>query len=268
MTRSDTWKTWAIVIGLLIFTGFASAAWLYLSSQEDDEQVSEVSGIETSMEPVVVSVGDYVLGDELLAIPVINDNIEGMQINPWLVVAAAFGLIALLVGGMGFALAIISWLTSRQVTKVYTDEAYQMAVTELSQRESERLKGIQGTRPTAAPVAPQRRLRWSVIITALLILILVWITGLLFGIAFFGDTSIEIAGLEISAVALFNVTLAAITIVVLALVIRAREPSELDSSRTDNNPVNWSYVWIILSGALILGLGAGLAIAMTSLPAN
>jgi hypothetical protein len=59
-----------------------------------------------------------------------------------------------------------------------------------------------------------------------------------------------------------------ISIVVLALAIRAREPDDLDFGKTDNNPVNWSYVWVILSGALIFGLGAGLAIAMTSLPAG
>jgi hypothetical protein len=254
-----------IIIGLLLFTGLASAAWLWLSSQEETSTDSQAAKTERETEPITIRVGDFVLGDELLAIDFINEKIEGTQINPWLVVAAAAGILTVLVGGSGLLIAIISVITSRQVSKVYSDESYQSARTELNQRDAQSLKETQEIKPTATTPSPPRRLQWSVVSTSILILIMVWITGLIFGVAFFGDTTLEIAGRSFSAVAILNLVLIVISIVVLVLAIRAREPDDLDFGKTDNDPVNWNYVWVILSGALIFGLGAGLAIAMSSI---
>ncbi len=268
MNRSYTWKTWAFVIGLLLFTGLASATWLWLSNQEESQTKSQVAAVDQEIEPITISVGDYVLGNELLDIPFVNEYIEGTQLNPWLVVGASFVILAGLVGAIGLSLALLSLITSRQVSKVYADEDFQSSVATLNQRDVESLKEIQETSPRATAPAPQRRVRWSVITTSLLILIMVWIAGLIFGAAFYGDTTWEFLGVEVSAVAIVNLVLIAITILILALTIRAHEPGELDSSKTDYNPVNWNYVWIVLSGALIVGIGAGLAIAMPLIPVN
>lgn len=265
MNRSDTWKTWAIVIGLLIFTGVASAAFLWFSNQAESQTDSQVAAEERETNPITVSVGDYVLGDELLGIPFISENIEGVQINPWLVVISSFVLVAALVGGIGLFLALISMISSRQVSKVYADESFHAAVATLSQHDKESLQEKQETRPVDTSPAPEKRLRWSLITSALLIVILVWTAGLVFGVAFLGDTTWNLLGAEVNAVSFINLILLAVTIIIIAATIRAHEPGELDSSKTDNNPVNWSYVWIILSGALILGIGAGLAIMSTTM---
>jgi hypothetical protein len=268
LNRSDTWKTWAIVIGLLLFTAIASATWLWLSNQEESQPESQVAAVDEGTEPITISIGDYVLGKELLDIPFVSEYIEGRQLNPWLVVGVSFVLLAGLIGAMGLGLALLSLITSRQVSKVYADEDFQKSVAALNQRDIESLREIQESSPKVTTPAPQKRLRWSIVTTSFLILIMVWITGLVFGVAFFGDTAWEILGLEVSAVAVINLILVAITIIILALTIRAHEPGELDSSKTDYNPVNWNYVWIILSGALIVGIGAGLAIAMPLIPVN
>lgn len=268
MKRSEAWKTWGIVIGLLLFTGLASAAWLWLGNQEETQTDTPIAKVERETEPITIRIGDFVLGDELLGIDFINENIEGTQINPWIVVAAAAGILTVLVGAIGLFLAIISVITNRQVSKVYSDESYKAALAELNQRDAESLKSTQEIRPPTTSPSPQRRLRWSVVSNSILFLIMVWITGSIFAVAFFGDTTWEIAGLSISVVAIVNLVLMVISIVVLVLAIRAREPDDLDFSKTDNDPVNWNYVWIILSGALILGLGAGLAIAMGSISAG
>lgn len=265
LNRSDTWKTWVIVIGLLIFTGLASAAFLWYSSQEESQTDSEVAAADRETEPITIRVGEYVLGDELLGIPFISENIEGVQINPWLVVIASFVVVAALVGGIGLFLALLSMITSRQVSKVYADEGFHASVATLSQHDKESLQGKQETRPVATAPAPERRLRWSLITSALLIVILVWAAGLVYGVAFFGDTTWNILGAEVSAVSFINLLLVITTIAIIAVTIRAHEPGGLDSSKTDNNPVSWNYVWIILSGALILGIGAGLAIMTTTI---
>ena len=265
MKRSDTWKTWIVIIGLLVFTGLATAGYLWFSGKEETQSATQAEAVDRETEPITVSIGDYVLGDELLGIPFIKDSIEGVQLNPWLVVIASFILVALLVGGMGTVLALISFFTSRQVAKVYADEEYQQSVAALSQHDKEVIKDLQETRPVVAAEEPERRLRWSLIVTALMIITLVWVTGLIFGVAFLGDATWHIFGADVSVVTIINFALVAITIAIIGYTIRAHEPGELDSSKTDYNPVNWSYVWIIISGALILGIGAGLAIASTTM---
>jgi preprotein translocase subunit Sec61beta len=268
LNGSDAWKTWTIVIGLLIFTGVASAAWLWYSAQDDAQEETQTSAEEREIEPVTISVGDYVLGNDLLKIGFISENVEGFQINPWLVVGISAGVASLLVGAMGLGMTVITVVTSRQVTNVFEDESYQSSQAKLVQKDAEAITEKQGTRPVAASTGPERRLSWSVVTTTILILLLVWITGLIFGVAYFDDTTWEIAGLAINPVTFISLGLVILTIVVMALIIRSREPGELDSNKTDNNPVNWNYVWIILSGAVIFGLGAGLAFAMSSLPAG
>jgi len=268
LKRSDSLKTWAFVLGLLLFTGLASAAYLWFSSQEDTSSSTETASVAQETQPITVSIGDYVLGDELLGIPFVNDKIEGTQLNPWIVVIAAIILVSVLIGGIGTALAVVSLISSRQVAKVYSDEEYQHSAAALSQREQETVKELQETRPVAASDPPERKLRWSLITSALLIVILVWAAGLAFGIAFFGDTTWQIFGADVSVVTVINIVLVAITIAIIAITIRAHEPGELDSSKSDYNPVNWSYVWIILSGVLILGIGAGLAILSTTMPSS
>ena len=154
------------------------------------------------------------------------------------------------------------------MAKVYADEGFQASVATLSQHDKEVLQELQDDRPTAEVIEPERRLRWSIVVTAILILLLVWSAGLVYGVAFLGNTTWQILGAEVSAVMFINLILVVVTIIIMAGVIRAHEPGELDSSKTDYNPVNWSYVWIILSGALILGIGAGLAIASTVIAAG
>lgn len=268
MNKNGAWKTWVVVIGLLIFTGLATATWLWFSSQEDAQTEAQLEEGTSVSEPITISVGDYVLGNELLNIDFISENIEGQELNPWLVVIGATVLVSLLVGGLGFLIMILSVITSRQVAKVYADEDYQTAQSELTKRDAETMKEWRESQPPAQADEPKRSLRGSAVTSAAIFLILVWITGLAFSLALLGDTTFEVAGLEISAVALVNLILVLITLVVMILTFRSREPEELDIGRSDNNPVNWSYVWIVLSGVLIFGLGAGLAIAMSSIPAG
>jgi hypothetical protein len=85
------------------------------------------------------------------------------------------------------------------------------------------------------------------------------------GVAYFGETTWEIAGQQVSAAAVINLVLIILTVAVLFFVIRRNNVTDLDSGETDYEPVNWSTIWILLSGLLIVGLGAGLAIAMRSI---
>lgn len=264
MRKSESWKSLVIIFGLLVFAGLASAAWLWLSSREDTGGEQQEVQLETELETVTVDVGDYVLGSDLLQVPFIKDNVDGLQFSQWVVIGAAVGLVVVSVGALGLLLAVVTWFFGRRVTKVYEDEEFQAAQSELQQREAARLQGLREQRPTAQPAEPEQTGRWSVVSTSIVIVMFVWITGVILGVAYFGETTWEIAGRQVNAASVITLILVLLTIAILILVIRRQNITDFDSGETDYKPVNWSTIWILLSGVIIVGIGAGLAIAMRS----
>ena len=147
--------------------------------------------------------------------------------------------------------------------KVATDEGYLAAEAELDKRAAAQLKAVNEEKALTEP-HPERSERWSTISTSIVILIFVWLAGLMLGLSIFGDTTYEVNGREVSPVTIINGILILITIVVLVLAARARKPGALDNPENDYDPVNWGYIWILLSGLIIVGIGTGLAIALRS----
>jgi Flp pilus assembly protein TadB len=260
--KSESWKTWIIVIGLLIFAGLASAAWLWLSNQESTESERQEMVVESESEPITIQVKDYVLGNDLLQLDFISKNVDGQQVDAGMAFLIISGIVIAVVGATGLLIALVTFFFNRGVTKVYGDESYQAATITLDQRQKTWIKDHQQEQPRAAEVEPEQRSRWSFLATSLLIIIIVWIAGLIAGFTLLKDTTWEIAGLEVSAATVVNLTLILTTIIILYAVARSHEPDELDGSTTDNQPVNWGTIWVILSGLLIVGAGTGAAIAL------
>ena len=77
----DSWKNWIIILGLLIFAGLASAGWLWLSEELSASESTQLQRVEE--EPVVITldVENALLGEELIKIPFIRDNIDGLQLT-------------------------------------------------------------------------------------------------------------------------------------------------------------------------------------------
>ena len=42
-----------------------------------------------------------------------------------------------------------------------------------------------------------------------------------------------------------------------------RDPEDLESHESDLKPVNWGAIWVIVTGLLVVGIGTGLAIALS-----
>ena len=263
MKLSESAKNWIIAIGLLLFAGIASAAWLYYSSQ-DSAAGSSTEVPPTELVPVIIQIEDFVLGSDLLQIGPVSD-FNGSEFNQGMVILIAFALVTALVVGFGLFITVISWFTSRQVTAVVADEEYQTAATTLSNREKERLKEWHDQQPTGDLLSSDQRARSSWFATSLLIILLVWITGLILSVTFLADITWNIFGLEVSAALVVNLLLIISAAVILYAVARRREPADLDSGETDNYPVNWGTVWVLVSGLIIVGIGTGLAIAMRSI---
>jgi hypothetical protein len=93
-------------------------------------------------------------------------------------------------------------------------------------------------------------------------LLLVWIGGLVLSNVYLADTELNALGMAFSGTFVLNLILGLLTIAVLYLWLRRRSLEELENPDSDNNPVNWGYIWLVVSGALIVGIGAGAALAV------
>jgi uncharacterized membrane protein (DUF485 family) len=260
----DSWKNWIIAIGLLIFAGLASATWLWFSSQDSGSEGASAEVPAAEPLPVVIQFKDYVLGSDLLQIDAVSE-LDGTTITQGQVVIVAFIVTTVVVVGLGVILTLLSWFTSRQVTAVESDEDYLAAINVLNDRQKELVKELKGEQPTNQPQAAAKRAGWSWFATSLLIIILVWITGLILGVTFLDDVTWNIFGLEVNASSAVNLILILITAVILYVYVRRRDPTDLQSGKTDYQPINWGTVWIVVTGLLIVGIGTGLAVAMRSI---
>lgn len=261
MSNRESWKTWAAIAGLLIFAGLASAVVPFVLDQLGGDGSSAA---EVAREPLETSIDVSQLpfiGEVLVEIPFVADNIQGQPITALQAFGIAFGVVLVSVGAVGLLITILTVIFDRLVNRVYADEGYQEATAELQQREKARMKELQDDKPPSVGPEQERRSRWSMGIFGFIFLLFVWIIGLTIGTVYFEDTQVDILGLTISAVAFFNLILGLITIAVLFLTLRHRGPDELENPASDNNAVNWGFIWIVVSGLLIVGIGAGAALA-------
>ena len=260
MSNRESWKTWAALAALLIFAGLASAIVPILLDQADEGD----SSTEVAREPLETTIDVSQLpfiGEVLVEIPFVAENIQGQTITALQAFGIAFGVVLVGVGAVGLLITLLTVLFDRLANGVYGDERYQEATVELQQREKARVKELQQGQPPSVGPEKKVRSRWSMGIYAFIFLLFVWIIGLAVGTVYFGDTEVEILGASISAATLLNLVLVLLTIVILYFALRRRDPEELENPASDSNPVNWGYIWIIVSGLLIVGIGAGAAMA-------
>lgn len=261
MSNRESLRTWAVVAAILVFAGLASAIVPFLL----DQAAESTSSGDVAGQPweTTIDVGQLpFIGEVLVEIPFIADNIQGQPITALQAFGIAFGVVLVNVGAVGLLFTVLTMVFDRLVNRVYADESYQAAAAELGQRETDRLKGLQKVKPTSEDPVEKTRSRWSMGIFAFIFLLFVWIVGLMVGTVYLSDTEVELLGLSISGTAALSLILGLLTIIILYLSLRKRDPDELENPRSDNNPINWGYIWVVVSGLLIVGLGAGAALAM------
>jgi hypothetical protein len=262
LNNRESLKTWAAVTVVLIFAGVASAVVPWLFNQAQTESAATAAAPSGPVE-TAIDVGQLpFIGEVLVDIPFIAENIQGQPITMLQAFGIAIGVVLAGIGAAGMAITGLVVLFDRFVNRVHGDEKYQTAVTQLDQREKERVGEIRKGQPATAASGGKAGSRWSMGVYGFIFLIFVWIGGLVVGNVYLADSEANLLGLTVSASALLNLVLGLLTIVVLFLLLRKRSLDELENPESDNNPVNWGYIWIVVSGLLIVGLGAGAALAV------
>jgi hypothetical protein len=262
LNNRESLKTWAGVAVLLIFAGLASAVvpWLFDQAQADSASTEAVT-----REPMetTIDVGQLpFIGEVLVDIPFIADNIQGQPITMLQAFGIAIGAVLVGVGAVGLPIAGLVMFFDRFVNRVYADEAYQKSAAELQQREKERVSVMRKEKPTRAASGEQARSGWSMGVYGFIFLLLVWIGGLILSNVYLADSQVDILGLTFSGGFVLNLVLGLFTLAILYLELRHRSLEELENPDSDDKPVNWGYIWLVVSGLLIVGLGAGAALAV------
>lgn len=270
MERNESRMTWAIVIGLIVVGGLASAVWPAISAQLNIGRSGELAAASEPAEPIVFHIEDHLLGKEIMTLlgsapqgvqDFVNNNINGREISQ----PVAIGIfVALTVGGLialGLPLAIIYTRLESSASAIQEDEEYKAAVSVLEKRQTAELKEQQQAKPAKIEGDEASDRRGFAYTMAFLGIIFAWVIGTVIGHAAYGGELIETEnGQLINPVSLVSLIVLVITLVGYFVYFRFfRRPEEIDPAESDYSPVSWGWVWVIVSGLLIVGVGLGLA---------
>lgn len=264
MKSFETLKTWLIVVGLLLFSGLASLAWVTLSGQEGASGAAiEIPSLDLAIDagdPVTIQLDQYLLGEVLVDAPLIS-QLHGMEV-PSLLLAAI--LTAITIGGlvaMGLPLALIYVRLDRQAEGVKEDPEFQERQAALEKKETERLRAANEQQP-ATPIPSHEMPRWAAASTALIILFFVVLISFALADTFYTGGSIQLGtNLFIDPAVVLSLVLGLITVIALAGTLgrRTETVQEEEAGR-----IPWGAIWVALTGFIFLGIGTGIIIAIRS----
>lgn len=237
-----------ILIGSALLTAVFPIARDALTTAMTGETRPTVAVEPSGPETVTLDVDGYLLGDELIKIPALQE-VNGTETNSLVVLGA---LAAVVIGGLvALTLPIAAFvvLGDRMAGRVKEDPQFQAGVAALEQKEQAFVKERMATQP-AKPRPSGYMPRWAAISTGLLIILLAYFTGLIIGAGFGGDGR----G--------FANVFALIALLLVAWRLRPGRVEALDVERSDAPRIPWGAIWVVLTGAIMIGLGIGAMVAV------
>jgi hypothetical protein len=265
----ETWKTWALILGLLLFSAAATVAWPWIQEQIDlgSEGVYATPAIEglevESGEMVTIQLEDYLLGEVLVQAPLISE-LDGLVVHPLVLTAilAAISFGALF--AVALPLAFIYVRLDRQTVTLKEDEGFQAKQAALEKRQQQEIKELEKTQPPR-PMPDHERSGWSIVSTSAIIIMFVVFLGFALADTFFPAGEIQLNGDALINPALPVVgVLLIITLFGLIVYFRPRRAVGLDEDSRDA-PIPWGTVWVVVSGLVFLGIGIGLMLAVRAM---
>lgn len=259
----ETIRTWLIVVGLLLFSGLASLAWVTLSGQETGLEAPSL-GLDLAIdvgEPVTIQLDQYLLGEVLVDAPLIS-QLQGVQV-PSLLLAAI--LTAITVGGLvaiGLPLALIYVRLERQTEEVKEDPEFQERQAALEKQETERLRALNEEKPPT-PMPSHEMPRWAVASTALVILFFVIMISFTLGDTFYAGDSVQLGrNFFVDPGIVISLVLGLITLIGLAGTLGRRSTEGEQVEDEDREGIPWGVIWVALTGFIFLGVGIGIMLAI------
>lgn len=197
-----------------------------------------------------------------IPLPVPIGGRSEITLPSWQLMLGLAILVPGLVIGAGLTLGIVYILLQRLVARTTTTPDFQQNSAALQKRQNEKIAKLRETRPTsAAPESTWRR--WSVITTALVVLLFTAFIAFLFGNLLFPQQQIVRQDNIVNIVSLFVV--ASLLTVLVFLVIWLRADRINAFNRGDSLAIPWDFIAVVITGLLVVGLGIGV-IAILNAP--
>ena len=233
-------STWVVIIGLIIFSGLASAV---LFGGGDDGGGSSTSLGESLNPgfslPTVDTTVDSVQISEALP------GIGGAETNELVILAVLTVLFLGLIVGTGIAIMLLVRALDGTTKAVKDDEEYQSSMAEFTKREKEFVKQYVKEQPPT-PIPSHERPTWAVISTSLIMALFLSFVGAAFSDNFLAGSAQFNWAVAFGAIGLF--------IGLISLnVNRIRATDAADSLA-----IPWGAIWVVATGVIIMGVGLGI----------
>lgn len=250
MSKNESLRTWGLIIGLLLFGAVALGAWQWLEGSGRGTTAARASVPPAQVPPLELRVAEQVY-----------------QFEPFqaLALLAVLTLVPLALVAAG--LAGLFLILDRQSTQVKEAPEFQSAAAQLNQREAEKVKQLRAGRATKPRPADPTMPRWAAISTSAIVVLFVMFAVFMLGRAFlphetiWGQTMVDPAIVLMWAAAF-------VTAVLMFFVLRGRERTLVASDDAEEAPPPWAWIWVILTGLLIVGVGTGISLIIWGMPAS
>ncbi|MDT8305341.1 MAG: hypothetical protein RRC07_05350 [Anaerolineae bacterium] len=257
MKSFETWRTWLIIIGLLVFGAVASVAWPAIVDSinlDFDLSLAGRSG-EVEQESGSIPLPAWLAG--LPGVDAVVDDSGG--VHPLLVFVVLAALFVGLIAGAGIVLGLLVRVLDRQVRQVKSDSEFQESAAALARREQERLRARSQSQPSSDMPAHQHP-RWSVVATSLVVLFFVLLLGFALADTLYPSGPIELAsGRWVDPAVPWSIGLVVFALLLILVVVRSRGAA---LGGNENQPVSWNMIWVVITGLVFLGIGIGLTLAI------
>lgn len=240
MSNRESLRNWGAVLVLLLLASSA-ALWPTITAQSGglSTQVgSEAQTIEFNLPAAVYDGG-----------PIVLTSLQALGI--------LFGVVVALVVPAGVVLAFLYVFLANRVTAVTESEEYRANLGTLLEKEKAHIERLSAG--SSAASTPEHKMpRWSVLSTSAIILLFATLFGMLINSTFIPEGEYLMGGQLVNSAWPVVGGLAAITL--LTLIWRMRAASLDHLNETDNQPIPWDFLWVLVSGLLVVGLGLALMV--------
>ena len=276
MKSFETWKTWLVIIGLLLFSGVASVLWLGAGDLDIGgtglanlgDSLSPSALVDEEVEPVTIQLDEYLLGEVLVDVPLLRE-LNGVQVDPMVLTGV---LTAIFLGGLlavGVPLGLLYIRLDKQAETVKEDPEFQAAQQRLEEREKEWRKEQEAQRPSASAPdetsSEERSFSFVFTTSATAFLFAIFLS---FALAetFYPEGELRLAGdTLLDPVVPVGAVMLLITAFVLLAVFRPRRATAVAAEDGDRRPIPWGTIWVILTGLVFVGIGTGLMLAVRAM---
>jgi hypothetical protein len=248
LTRNESLRTWAIIIGLLLFGAVALIGWQWL-----DQPRAGVVEVQDRLPPAHVPPLEFHFAEQTF------------QFEPFQALALLTVLILAPLALFTAGLAGIFLLLDRQTVQMKEAPEFQTAVTQLDQRETEKIKQLRAGRTTKPRPSDPGMPRWAAISTSTIAVLFVMFVAFMFGRTFLPHEAVWGQRLvDPAVIVMWGAAL--VTAVIMFLLLRGREQALVASDDAEEAPPPWAWIWVIITGLLIVGVGTGISLMIWGMP--